>query len=186
MSRVILPFNHQPIVSDIKQGAFSIPLGQYARVVPISDDLNIDGVSACLGNATSRTISFGNNQQLLVGTFSQPFYVAWSRNSGVGDLRLVTSYSLNGTSGSLYNLTDTKQSGSYFVNASVFPLDSGIAPIASFGSVSGDGFVHLESNGNGTYDVSIFSIHKPKEIWVTAGKALSGQRYIVELYNMLT
>jgi hypothetical protein len=186
MSRVILPFNHQPIVSEIKLGAFSIPLGQYARVVPISDDLSIDGVSACLGNATSRTISFGSNQQLFVGTFSQPFYVSWSRNSGSGTLGLVTNYSTNGTSGIPYILTDTKQSGSYFVNASVFPLDSGIAPLATFASVSGDGFLYLESNNAGTYDLSIFSIEKPKEIWVTAGKALSGQRYIVELYNMLT
>jgi hypothetical protein len=187
MSRVILPFNHQPIVSDIKQGAFSIPLGQYARVVPISDDLNIDGVSACLGNATSGTIAFSSSSQLLVGTFSQPFYVSWSRNSGAGTLRLITNYSTNGTSGNQYLLTDTNQSGSYFVNASVFPLDSSIAPIAQFASVSGDGLVFLESSNNASnVTISICALHKPKEIWVTEGAALSGQRYIVELYNMLT
>jgi hypothetical protein len=186
MSRVILPFNYQPVVSEIKIGSFSIPLGQYARVVPISDDLNIDGEPACLGNATSRTISFGSNQQLFVGTFSQPFYVAWSRNSGSGSLRLVTCTSRDGTTGGQHELTDLTQSGSYFVNASVFPLDSGVTPLATFGNVSGDGLVYLENNNASNFTISIFSIHKPKEIWVTAGKALSGQRYIVELYNMLT
>jgi hypothetical protein len=186
MSRVILPFNHQPVVSEIKQGAFSIPLGQYARVVPISDDLNIDGVSACLGNGSSRAFAFGSagSTELLVGTFSQPFYVAWSRNSGNGSLRLITSGSLNTTTATSIDLTDLSQSGSYFVNGSVFPLDSSMSRNAILATASG--YVALACNNSINATVSIFSIHKPKEIWVTAGKALSGQRYIVELYNMLT
>lgn len=173
MSRVILPFNYQPVVSEVKQGSFSIPLGQYARVVPISDDLSIDGVSACLGNATTFSTSSAIGTVYPIGSASQPMYVAWNRTSG----GVVGRLDIGGV-----ELTATSQSGSFFLNGIISP-SSGVSVTPS----ASDSLVYFRhAGGTGSFNVQVFSIHKPKEIWVTAGTALSGQRYIVELYNMLT
>ena len=187
MSRVILPFNYQPSLSEVKQTSYTIPAGHYARVTPISADVNIDGVNVCIGRPTTfNTTTLSANDRLYVGTLSRPFYISWSRTAGSGNAQLVVDSSVNGTSGASSPLTSASTSGSHFVDTYASPGAMGVIIPAAAVSSTGNVYLLLGGGSSSGYNIQINPIYMPGDIWLKEGVVVTGDRFFVSLYQSLT
>jgi hypothetical protein len=189
MSRVILPFNYQPVLSEVKQTTYEIPAGHYARITPISADVAIDGLGVCVGKATTfNTGLMSPGDFMYLGSLSRPFYVSWSRTSGNFSARLAVSHTGGGTSGSLSPLTLLSTSGSYHVDG--YAHSGQVGAQLGVAQFSGSGSVFLSNSSSGStttaYDIQINPIHMPSDLWVAEGAEITGERYFVSLYRSLT
>jgi hypothetical protein len=188
MSRVILPFNYQPILSEVKQTTYEIPAGHYARITPISADVAIDGVSVCAGKATTFNISnLNQNYYMYLGSLSRPFYVSWNRTSGSGVARLIVSHTNGGTSGQPSPLTLSSANGSYHVDG--YAHSGQVGEELAVAQFAGSGSVFIQSTGGlavTSYAIQLNPIHMPSDLWVAEGAEITGERYFVSLYRSLT
>jgi len=187
MSRVILPFNYQPVLSEVKQTTYEIPAGHYARITPISADVAIDGLGVCVGKATTfNTGTMPEDNFMYLGSLSRPFYVSWTRTAPAGIARLVVSHTGGGLNGVKSPLTLSSANGSYHVDGYAHSGQVGLDLTQPQFSGSGSVFIENVGPGSASFNIQLNPIHMPSDLWVAEGAEITGERYFVSLYRSLT
>jgi hypothetical protein len=161
----IIPFNFQPVSVAVKTASYTIPAGQYARVVVechSGGTFTIDAVSAVT------TAVFVNVDTNVIGSPSYTVPTGY---------RSEVSYIPSGTSSSF----TVNGNQSEIISQNVYTERFNIGPAGVLNSVFAGGIQGVSIPSNAT--------HRNEVFWVPTGTVLNGTgswRCTVELYNEIT
>ena len=160
----IIPFNFQPISTEVKNASYTIPSGKYAYIFDSAGDLAINAapVVRSYGNSASVTYVSPNTFTHLPNTLMR---VDWSINGSGVDTFSITGY---GTFGRSDGVTS---SGTFYF----FPPPGQTA--ATVAAVS--------TNDTLSFTATTY-LRFEQQIWVKSGDVITGQKFWVTLYNQIS
>jgi hypothetical protein len=169
----LIPFDNNPVSTEVKTGAYTIPVGKYAKVTvaDFSDDFEIDSVIAFYGTASRSSIDTTTTGTRY--TNNTPYTMRGSLKQSSGAVVELGVFASGDTSYTqpLFNLTGTAHDS---VQISLAPNDFIRVTAASGGS----------SGAN--YSLSADTIPSSQVFWVPSSTDLDGTRYVVELFNNIS
>lgn len=184
----VIPFDNNPVSTSIKSTSYTVPAGKYAKVSSNIGNLSIDGTaifpeqgfvaSASAGSSSSQTkqyeLGFSNGIYItslyltvsgsssFTGTFETSFFTNAS-GSSVPYIINTLSRTTNGSSSSTLNVY-------YPVTNFMFKLTVGAVVGGSISASCGLSYYPFID----------------KTIWVPTGTVISGAKYSVEEYNLIS
>jgi len=169
----LIPFGNNPVSTTVKTGTYTIPSGQYARIIvtDLSDAFEIDSVVAA--EATAYVAAISTTSINTTYTNSGPYTMRGSFKNSDSASTVI----------GVFLPTDTSFVGPIYTNtgANAVTVDALIPPGAKIrvttaaGGSTGAGVSLTSTNGPATFIT-----------WAKSGAVLDGTRYIVELYNNIS
>jgi hypothetical protein len=185
-SPIVQPFDFNPSSVEVKSGAYQIPVGKYAHVIPDCDDsdFTIDGVPALKNRTISNSVTtnFGGGPEINLLTVPQ------------GKTAIVNIWAKlrdnNGSRGYIY----VRYKGSANYQEDVIPLTIPQNTSASGQNQrilsSGDQIIFARGNDVEYCAISGHYINNNDAngagFWVKAQQNLNGNRYTVALYDEIS
>lgn len=182
MANLVVPFDNNPVSTTIKTTSYTIPAGKYARVKPLYADFTLNGTTMFMSQSISTAaVASGATVTNSAG------FTAEAGSVITGGFLTQSLNGLTSSNGGIYLGTSTNVALAT-ASRTTAGTTSLTTPLAIAGTTF---FLYAYSSSSGTSTTTVGGTlwvfaGKSTEFWLPSGSVLTGSKYLVEEYNVIS